>query len=63
MVRKFTIRRLLGDCMFAILASPGALRVHILNVSSIRLFWDPPQLFIVDFKHYFLKYALLLVSV
>lgn len=49
--------------MLVILASPGALRIFVLNVSSVRLFWDPPGLFIVDFMHYLLKYGEVLVFV
>ena len=42
---------------FVVSAAPGALRTFMLNESSVRLFWDPPRLFINDFMHYILKYV------
>lgn len=45
--------------MLVILAAPGRPRAFLFNVSSIRIFWDPPSLFIVDFMHYLLRYVIL----
>ena len=49
--------------MLIISAAPGILHTFLLNMSSVRLFWDPPALFIVDFMHYLLKCVKLLISV